>query len=73
EPQQDAVEDYANGLALSALYSNFVRERGGKTPAMAAGITGVPWSIQHIADVIDMWTTLKTGPWYERVVLLRGS
>jgi hypothetical protein len=73
KPRREAAEDYAHGLALSALYWNFVCEREDGTPAMAAGIVDTPWSFQHVAELIDMWTSLKTGPWYERVVVLGES
>ena len=63
----ERIADYADGLALSNLYHNFVR--GGRTPAMAAGILATPWSMDAVAGMIDLWEELKTGPWHERVAV----
>ena len=69
------VEDHAQGLALSALHKNFVRvdRVSGLTPGMAAGIVDVPWNLRSIEAVVTLWENLKTGPWYERLVVLSGS
>ena len=69
------VEDHAHGLALSAMHHNFVRidKVSGLTPAMAAGIVDTPWNLRSIEAVLAMWEKLKTGPWYERLVVLRGA
>lgn len=75
----ERIEDHAHGLALSAMYGNFVRifDSLGTAPAAAAGIIDAPWQASRIADVLRMWRDLKTGPWYQRVVVLgsktRGS
>ena len=66
------IEDHAQDLALSALYKNFVRvdKVSGLTPAMASGILDVFWNLTSIEAVLAMWQRLKTGPWYERLVVL---
>lgn len=66
------IEDHAHGLALSAMHNNFVRifDSLGTAPTVAAGIIDAPWEASRIADVLRMWRDLKTGPWYQRVVVL---
>jgi hypothetical protein len=68
------IETHAHGLALAALYGNFVHVHGDSTtPATAAGITKAPWALANLLDVLDMWQRLNTGPWYERLVVLPGG
>jgi hypothetical protein len=71
EAQQDAIEDHAHSMAISALYHNFIRVRDRVTPAMAAGIVHTSWTVQSVASMIDLWQEQKTGSWYERVSVLR--
>jgi hypothetical protein len=69
------IEDHAHAVALSALHNNFLRvdKVSGVTAAMAAGIVDLPWNPRSIEAVLTMWENLKTGPWYERLVMLRRS
>ena len=66
------IEDHAYGMALSVLTHNFVRidERFATTPAVMALILDAPWPVGYLADVLRMWRNLKTGPWFERLVVL---
>ena len=71
-PSAQLIEDHAHGMALSVLTHNFVRinERFATTPAVMALILDVPWPASSVADVLRMWRNLKTGPWFERLVVL---
>ena len=66
------VENHAHSVALFAMYYNFVRihKTLRTTPAMAAGITKQLWEVSNIVDVLEIWERPKTGPWYERLVVL---
>jgi hypothetical protein len=41
-------------------------------PAVTAGVIKKPWLFSNIVDVLEMHRQLKTGPWYERLVVLRS-
>jgi len=49
------VENLEHAVALHFMYYNFCRihKTTNKTPAMAAGIAGWPWSIEDIINLID--------------------
>jgi hypothetical protein len=68
------IARHARAVALFALYHNFVRIRRGPltAPAAAAGVIEKPWTIANIVDVLEIRERLKTGPWYERLVVLKG-
>jgi hypothetical protein len=68
------IARHAHAVALFALYHNFVRvHRAPLTaPAAAADVIAEPWTIPNIVDLLEMREQLKTGPWYERLVVLRG-
>jgi hypothetical protein len=77
ERSEEATEEmgaHAHAVALFALHHNFVRiHKAGKTaPAVAAGVIEKPWQIANIVDVLEMHQQLKTGPWYERIVVLKA-
>ena len=66
------IEDHTHGLALAAMLNNFVRIRDelGTAPAVITALIDAPWQADNIADVLRMWRALRTGPWYERLVVL---
>ena len=74
EPSQ-AIEDHARAVALFAMHHNFIRiHKVSRTaPAVAAGVIEKPWQFSNIVDVLEMHQQLKTGPWYERLVVLKGG
>jgi hypothetical protein len=51
------VENHAHGVALFALYYNFMRihKTLRTTPAMAAKVTKRLWEIGDIVDVLEAW------------------
>ena len=69
------VENHAHSVALFATYYNFVRihKTLRTSPAMAAGITKRLWEVSNIVEVLEIWERLKTGPWYERLVVLSSD
>jgi hypothetical protein len=53
------LENHCHMLALTMVYQNFCRKHrslGGKTPAMAGGLTEYVWTVSDVHD-LDMWST----------------
>jgi len=75
EEVSDAIERHAHAVALFAMHHNFIRihQAPRTAPAVAAGVIDKPWQFSNIVDVLEMHQQLKTGPWYERLVVLKNS
>jgi hypothetical protein len=74
EAVAEKIEQHTCAVSLFAMHHNFVRVHATPrtAPAAAAGVIKAPWKVSNIVDVLQMWEQLKTGPWYERLVVLKG-